>query len=61
VKKDVFLNALLEMPTTKQQRRSPLQWAGAMGLHVAIEETPLVAPPPSATRVNLSLVQSVSA
>src|SRR5260370_4281554 len=34
--KDVFLSALLEMPTTKQARRSPLEWAGAMGLHLVI-------------------------
>ena len=27
---DGFLSALLEMPTTNQTRRSPLQWAGAM-------------------------------
>ena len=32
--KDVFLSALLEMPTTKQTRRSPLQWVGAIGLHI---------------------------
>jgi len=36
VRKDVFLSALLEMPTTKQARRSPLEWAGAMGLHFVI-------------------------
>lgn len=65
VKKDVFLNALLEVPSEKQPRRSPLEWAGATTLHLAIlaaliiiplyttgaihlaeEETPLVAPPP---------------
>ena len=33
---DVFLNALLEMPTTKTVRRSPLEWAAATGLHVVI-------------------------
>jgi hypothetical protein len=27
-KNDVFLNALLEMPTTKRARRSPLEWLG---------------------------------
>src|SRR5258708_3913872 len=36
VGKDVFLGALLETPTTKQARRSPLEWAGAMGLHLVI-------------------------
>ena len=35
-RKDVVLSALLEMPTTKQARRSPLEWAGAMGLHLVI-------------------------
>ena len=34
VKNDVFLNALLETPMAKQERRSPLQWVGAMGLHI---------------------------
>jgi protein TonB len=36
VKKDVFLTALLETPTTERTRRSPLEWAAAGGLHVAI-------------------------
>jgi protein TonB len=36
VKKDVFLSALLEMPTTKRPHRSPLEWAGAMGIHLVI-------------------------
>jgi hypothetical protein len=36
VKKDVFLNALLEVPVAKPPRRSPLEWAGAMSLHLAI-------------------------
>jgi protein TonB len=35
-RKDVFLSALLEMPTTKQARRSPVEWAGAMALHLLI-------------------------
>ena len=34
VKNDVFLKALLETPTEKHARRSPLEWLGAMGLHV---------------------------
>lgn len=36
VKRDVFLDALLEMPTAKQPRRSALEWARAMALHVVI-------------------------
>ena len=35
VGKDVFLSALLEMPTTKRTRRNPLQWASATVLHIA--------------------------
>ena len=27
VRKDVFLSALLEMPTTKRTSRNPLEWA----------------------------------
>jgi periplasmic protein TonB len=41
---DVFLNALLEMPTTKQARRSPLEWVGAMALHIAIVAALIIAP-----------------
>jgi protein TonB len=44
VKKDVFLNALLEMPMTKQPRRSPLEWAGAMALHLLILATLIIVP-----------------
>src|SRR5258708_4583396 len=44
VKNDVFLKALLETPTTEQVRRSPLQWAGAMVLHVAIIAALIVVP-----------------
>jgi protein TonB len=44
VGKDVFLSALLEMPTTKQARRSPLEWAGAMGLHLVILALLLIVP-----------------
>jgi len=41
---DVFLDALLEMPTTKSVRRSPLEWAAATGLHVAILATLIIVP-----------------
>src|ERR1700758_5635506 len=34
VKKDVFLNALLEVPVAKSPGRNPLEWAGAMSLHL---------------------------
>jgi protein TonB len=41
---DVFLNALLEMPTTKSVRRSPLEWAAAIGLHVVILAALIIVP-----------------
>jgi periplasmic protein TonB len=41
---DVFLNALLEMPTTKSVRRSPLEWAAAMGLHIVILAALIIVP-----------------
>jgi periplasmic protein TonB len=44
VKNDVFLNALLEMPTTQQARRSPLKWLGAMGFHIVIVAVLIVVP-----------------
>ena len=43
VKDGVFLKALLETPT-EQVRRSPLQWAGAMVLHVVIIAALIVVP-----------------
>lgn len=44
VRKDVFLSALLEMPATERTRRSPLQWAEAMGLHFVIVALLLIIP-----------------
>src|SRR5262249_15551624 len=41
---DVFLNALLEMPATKERPRSPLQWAGAMAFHIAILAALIIVP-----------------
>jgi protein TonB len=41
---DVFLNALLETPTTKSIRRSPLQWATATGLHIVILAALVIVP-----------------
>jgi periplasmic protein TonB len=41
---DVFLSALLEIPTTKTARRSPLQWAAATSLHIAILATLIIVP-----------------
>src|SRR5260370_827997 len=44
VRKDVFLSALLETPTTKTLRRSPLEWAAATGLHITILATLIIVP-----------------
>jgi protein TonB len=41
---DIFLSALLETPTTKTLRRSPLEWAAATGLHIAILATLIIVP-----------------
>ncbi len=41
---DVFLDALLQMPTTKSVRRSPLEWAAATGLHVVILAALIIVP-----------------
>jgi periplasmic protein TonB len=44
VKNDVFLNALLEMPTTQHTRRSPLKWLGAMAFHIVIVAVLIIVP-----------------
>ena len=44
VKNDVFLNALLEMPTTQQARRSPLKWLGAVAFHIMIVAALIIVP-----------------
>src|SRR5690349_22827585 len=44
VKNDVFLNALLEMPTTQQTRRSPLKWLSALGFHIVIVGALIIVP-----------------
>jgi len=41
---DVSLKALLETPTTKNARRSPLEWAAATGLHIVILATLIIVP-----------------
>jgi protein TonB len=41
---EVSLNALLETPTTKTLHRSPLEWAAATGLHIAILATLIIVP-----------------
>jgi len=54
VKNDVFLNALLEMPTTKQGHRSPLEWLGAMGFHIAIVALLVIVPLYTTATIHLS-------
>ena len=44
VKNDVFLNALLEMPTTAQARRSPLKWFGATAFHIMVVAALIIVP-----------------
>ena len=44
VKNDVFLKALLETPTTKHARRSPLEWLGAVGFHIVIVTALIIIP-----------------
>ena len=50
---DVFLSALLETPTTKTMRRSPLQWAAATGLHIVILATLILVPLYTTGTINL--------
>ncbi|HET8921985.1 MAG TPA: TonB family protein [Candidatus Acidoferrum sp.] len=57
--KDVFLNALLEMPTTKQTRRSPLEWAGATGLHIVILAALIIIPLYTTGTIQLSSNEEV--
>ena len=44
LRNDVFLNALLDMPTTQQTRRSPLKWLSAMGFHIVIVAALIIVP-----------------
>src|ERR1700757_3801989 len=54
VKSDVFLKALLETPTTKHARRSPLEWLGAMGFHIAIVAALIIVPLYTTATIHLS-------
>jgi protein TonB len=54
VQSDIFLNALLEMPTTKQTRRRPLEWAAAMGLHIVIVAALIIVPLYTVGTIHLS-------
>lgn len=59
VKNDVFLNALLEMPTTQHTRRSPLKWLGAMAFHVMIVAALIIVPLYTTGTISLSEYQEV--
>jgi periplasmic protein TonB len=54
VQNDVFLSALLEMPTTKRTPRNPLEWAGAMGLHIVILAALIIVPLYTTGTIHLS-------
>jgi protein TonB len=54
VSNDVFLNALPDMPTTKQEHRSPLEWLGAMGFHMAIVALLVIVPLYTTATIHLS-------
>jgi periplasmic protein TonB len=44
VHKDIFLNALLETATAKPPKRNPLEWAGALAMHVVIIAALIIIP-----------------
>lgn len=51
---DVFLKAILETPTRKPPRRSPLEWAGAMALHLAIVAALIIVPLYTTAKITLN-------
>lgn len=59
VRKDVFLGALLEMPTTERTRRSPLQWASAAVLHIVIFAALIIVPLYTTGTIVLSKTEEV--
>ena len=59
MKNDVFLNALLEMPTTQQTRRSPLKWLSAMGFHIVIVAALIIVPLFTTATIHLSEYQEI--
>jgi protein TonB len=60
VKNDVFLNALLEMPTTQQTRRSPLKWLSAMAFHIVIVAVLIIVPLYTTGTIRLSEYQEIA-
>jgi protein TonB len=59
VKNDVYLNALLEMPTTQQSPRSPLKWVGAMAFHIVIVAALIIVPLYTTGTISLNEYQEV--
>ena len=59
VKNDVFLKALLETPTTNHARRSPREWLGAMGFHIAVVAALIIVPLYSTAKIHLNEYQDV--
>ena len=57
IENDVSLNALLETGTTKNARRSPLEWAAATGLHIALLATLIIVPLYTTGTIQLSKYQ----
>src|SRR5947208_6990374 len=57
---DVFLNALLEMPTTQQTRRSPLKWLSAMGFHIVIVAALIIVPLYTTGTIHLNEYHEIS-
>jgi protein TonB len=54
---DLSLNALLAAPTTKNARRSPLEWAAATGLHIVLLATLIIVPLYTTGPIQLSKYQ----
>ena len=59
VKNDVFLKALLEIPTTQQTRRSPLKWLSAMGFHIVIVAALIIVPLYTTGTIHLNEYQEI--
>jgi protein TonB len=57
---DVFLNALLETPTTKTLRRSPLEWAAATGLHIVVLAALIIVPLYTTGTIQLSKYEDIA-
>lgn len=59
VRKDVFLSALLEMPTTKRASRNPLEWASAAVFHIVLVAALIIVPLYATGTIHLSKVDDV--